>query len=405
MESANLGCAPFQEERTRFLNHMLNSGWSKKIVRVYELRLVEFASRVEIWTPGGVTALQIEQAAESWLKASKRVLRSKDSREGLRVTFIRAAMHWLRFLGLLCEPEPKPHSTLISAFQTFLDEERGLSSRSIETKSWHTERFLMWLDREQLALDKVSINEVELYLNSKPVQAWSRVTVSICVQSLRSFFRYALKTTLCSKNIAEGIGSPRVYRHAGLPKGPSWPQVRCLISSIGNAKPLDIRDRAIIILLANYGFRCGELVSMRLKDINWEREQIVISRRKQHGEQLYPLGREAGDAIVLYLTKARPQNNHHELFLSQRPPHAPLTRNGIGTAVQRRMRSLGEKLPRYGPHSLRHACATRLVSEEFTLKEISDQLGHRDSRSTQVYAKVDLKGLKEVGRLDLGGLV
>jgi integrase len=61
-------------------------------------------------------------------------------------------------------------------------------------------------------------------------------------------------------------------------------------------------------------------------------------------------------------------------------------------------------LPHFGPHSLRHACATQLLAEGFSLKEIGDQLGHRSSRSTQIYAKVERKRLSQVARVELSSL-
>ncbi len=319
--------------------------------------------------------------------------------------FIRASKRWLLFLGGLREREPGPYATVISDFENFLDQERGLSPRSIQTISSRVSQFLMWLDRLQSKLSSVSIRDVEAYLASERPRTWSRVTVSICVQCLRSFFRYAAKANLCARNIADAIDSPRLYSQTSLPKGPSWTQVRRLIASIGRDNPWDIRDRAIIILLAVYGFRVGEVCNLRVKSLNWEREQIVIKRGKQYCEQLYPLVREVGDAILLYLQKVRRITTRRELFLSHTVPFGPLTTNGIKSIVQKRMRALGEDLPHFGPHSLRHACATHLLSEGLSLKEIGDHLGHRDPRSTQVYAKVDLNGLREVARLDLGGLI
>ena len=62
-------------------------------------------------------------------------------------------------------------------------------------------------------------------------------------------------------------------------------------------------------------------------------------------------------------------------------------------------------LPHYGPHSLRHACATHLLSEGLSLKEIGDYLGHQHTDATRLYAKVDLTGLRQVGDFDMGGLL
>ena len=68
------------------------------------------------------------------------------------------------------------------------------------------------------------------------------------------------------------------------------------------------------------------------------------------------------------------------------------------------MQALGLHLPHSGPHCLRHACAAHLLSEGFSIKEIGDHLGHRSARSTQIYAKVDERGLREVSNIDLAHL-
>jgi hypothetical protein len=65
------------------------------------------------------------------------------------------------------------------------------------------------------------------------------------------------------------------------------------------------------------------------------------------------------------------------------------------------MRKLGVVTPCYGPHALRHACATHLLAKGFSLKEIGDHLGHVSPVATQMYAKVDLTALRQVGQLDL----
>ena len=73
--------------------------------------------------------------------------------------------------------------------------------------------------------------------------------------------------------------------------------------------------------------------------------------------------------------------------------------------VSERLRSLHVSLPHYGPHALRHACATRLLAAGLSLKEIGDQLGHAHPNSTRVYAKVDLAGLRQVADFDMGGVL
>ena len=73
--------------------------------------------------------------------------------------------------------------------------------------------------------------------------------------------------------------------------------------------------------------------------------------------------------------------------------------------VSDRMKRLGIQTPHRGPHALRHACAGHLLARGLSVKEIGDHLGHRSLESTRIYAKVDLKGLREVAAFDLGEVV
>lgn len=399
--------SPFVEERARYLAHLLERGWARETVVGAAGKLVSFALLVDINAAGGVTAAQVEAAADDWMKPPRHYFRRDTGAHKARTKFVNDATNWLRFLGRLKEPEssPAPYADLLAEFERFLDHERGLSPRTIQTRHAHVLAFLTWFDQQQRPLNDVTIQDVERFLALPRGRPWSRVTIAGCVASLRSFFRYAGIRKWCAPNIGEAIDAPRLYTLAGLPAGPSWTQVRQVISGFGQEQPADIRNRAIITLLAVYGFRSSEVCRLSLDDLDWERELIHLSRTKQRREHQYPLVREVGDAILLYLRKARPQTDRREVFLRLVAPFEPLTVPGLGTMVQGRLKSLDIKLPHYGPHALRHACASHLLAQGLSLKEIGDHLGHSDPRSTRMYAKVDLEGLREVARFDLGGLL
>ena len=73
--------------------------------------------------------------------------------------------------------------------------------------------------------------------------------------------------------------------------------------------------------------------------------------------------------------------------------------------MSRRLQTRAPLLRHFGPHSLRHACATRLINQGLTLKEVGDHLGQRDPDVTRIYAKMDLVRLREVATFDLGELL
>ena len=110
------------------------------------------------------------------------------------------------------------------------------------------------------------------------------------------------------------------------------------------------------------------------------------------------------EALARYIDTVRPPTSFPEVFIRLRAPRCPLTPGGIYHVVRQRVDDLGIQIAHRGPHALRHACATRLVAEGMTLKEIGDHLGHRSSSTTRIYTKVDLTALREVGDFDLGDL-
>lgn len=397
--------SPFAEERARYLAHLLAQGWARMTVIGIACKLAAFATRVDITAEDGISPQQIATAADDWMQ-KPRPYRQAIGPHKSRTAFIYAATGWLRFLGRLREPAPTPgpYADLIADFATFLSQERGFSIRTIKIRCAHALTFLAWVELQRGSLNEVSLADLERFLALPRTRPWSRVTVANWVASLRAFFRYAAANGHCA-DIAKSLDAPRLYTLAGLPAGPSWTQIQQLITGIGHEQTGDIRDRAILMLLAIYGFRSGEVCRLRLDDLDWQRELILLSRTKQRRQHQYPLVREVGEAILLYLQRVRPQTDHREVFLRRLPPFAPLTVSGLGTLVQLCLKSLDLKLPHYGPHALRHACASHLLAEGLSLKEIGDHLGHADPRSTRIYARVDLEGLRDVARFDLRGVL
>src|SRR5262245_22567610 len=158
------------------------------------------------------------------------------------------------------------------------------------------------------------------------------------------------------------------------------------------------------MLLAVYGLRAGEVVGLRLENFDWEREMLTVQYGKRQRPRLYPLCRSVGDAVLRYLREVRRKSPKREVFLTLQAPFGPMSPSLLGHVVRQRLRALGVTLPHYGPHALRHSCATHLLAQGLSLKEIGDHLGHQSSETTRLYAKVDLVGLRAVGDFDLEGL-
>jgi integrase/recombinase XerD len=169
--------------------------------------------------------------------------------------------------------------------------------------------------------------------------------------------------------------------------------------------PTEIRDHALLMLFAIYGVRSKEVARLRFSDIDWDRDRIVFTRSKGARQDEFPLPPTVGAAIIRYIKEARPKSSFREIFLTRHAPIGPLSGGAIWFAVSRRLRTRAPLLRQFGPHSLRHACATRLINQGLTLKEVGDHLAQRDPDVTRIYAKVDLVRLREVATFDLGELL
>jgi site-specific recombinase XerD len=394
---------PLLEAREQFLRQCAENGYSPSMLQKIAWIQLSLAHRLDL-NHGNVTARDVELAIEG--RKRFRYSPSQNS-DGSRQLFIHVATEWARSLGCF-EPSREmesPFAFQVNAFARYLHEERGLSPVTISTRCERLRWFFESLQPHQNTLRKVSVIDVDAFIERKGDQGWKRSSLSCLAGSLRSFFRYAEGQGWCTPGIADVITSPRLYAQEGIPEGPSWEDVQRLLENTSGNRPADVRDHAILMLLAVYGLRRGEVAGLQLNDLDWAGERIVVPRPKQRRTQCYPLVPPVGEAIVRYLREVRPRCEHRSLFLTMAAPIRPLSAMSVSPIVRWRLKALGVDLPRRGAHSLRHACASHLLATGFSLKEIGDYLGHRAANSTLSYTKVDLAGLRQVAELDLGGLL
>jgi len=397
--------APYLEEREQYLSHCLDNGYTQESLLLIAKELFWVASKLSVYPDLRLTLGQVEAVANKWDEREHCCGRSLNVK-WTKTRFIQVARQWLRFLGYWCEPtDPIPFTHLLDQFVVWMEEERGLESSTIQRRKGCLTQFLCWYGEKKQSFDSIRITDIDTYLTVCGTNGCTRVSVKNVATIIRSFMKYAGTKGWCDSSIAAAICAPRVYRLENLPAGPSWDQVKTLLASMETDRRCDIRDLPIIMLCAIYGFRETEVARLKLENIDWEQSLIVVERCKRRGGQTYPLVPVVGNAIIHYLRTVRPQSSFREVFLTLTPPFRPISRSTIYSLTSRRLAQIGVNTRHIGPHSLRHACASHLVSENFTLKEIGDHLGHCSSASTRIYAKVDLQGLRQVADFDLGGIL
>jgi len=400
--------APLLQERLKFLRYCASQGYALSTLRVLASDLLLIQNLFGLARSSDfIPRPAVEEVVNQWVHRRPRHFNYKNGRNG-RENLLLRAIHWLHFIGRLRvqSEAPPAYRPLIEEFADYMRVQKGLSEATIQTRRFYTEDFLRWFFREHNSLHQLTIADVDEAVARKGRDdGYARLSVRVYASGIRTFLRYAESRGWCSRGLSALVASPRVYQHENLPIGPSWKDVQRLIATTDGALPIDVRDRAILLLLAVYALRAGEVRALKLEDLDWEKDLLFIPRSKGRKREPYPLSPTVGQAIIRYLKEGRPCSSYREIFLTFEAPIQPLRRSSLWAIVAKRAGAINPPPEFRGPHALRRASATHLLAQGFSLKEIGDHLGHRLPKTTAIYAKVDLAGLREVADLSLGGLL
>lgn len=400
--------APLLKERLMYLQYWADNGATNGGLRRIAQYLLVIMNELNFYQLRIVTVGDIEKAADCWAKNEKISKRKGSYSRAAKARFISDASGWFGMLGCLEKPVKHiPFEDLLAQYVTYMREEQNLSENTIKSRIFQLQDFLTEISKECKSFNEITLLLIDEMLTKKhKVDGYSRRSIQSYASVIRSFLRYAESQDWCRKNFANAIKTPRVYRHESLPYSPSWEDVKEVLISSKTDHQTDVRNYAILMLLSVYGMRCNEVMHLRLEDLDWKNELLHLRRAKSLKPQTFPLSKPVGNAILNYLKQVRPNNCElREVFLCRRAPYRPLSSSLIYQIVSTKLKPIAPHLKHYGPHALRHACATHLINEGVSLKEISDHLGHQGLETTRIYAKVDLTNLRKVTELELGDLL
>ena len=398
--------APFAEERLCYLQYRAEAGASRGTLRNVANHQLCLLRHLELSPSESVHVSQVETAARKQTSRARRSHR-KSALPARSTVFFSHAVHWLRFLGWLHEANVvrHPHVREVAVFTAWMREVRGFSEVTIHGYCAAADEFFIWLASRDMPLASVRITDIDRAIEAKHTRRrYSRATIKVYADRLRAFFRFAEARGWCMPGLAAAIMPARGYPDETVPARLKREDIERLLATTEGDRPVDKRDRAILMLLVAYGLRSGEVRGLQLRDIDWENETVRVRRPKPGRTHFYPLSRGVGQAILRYIIEVRPRRSERTLFFTLYAPFRPLSGSGLGGMVRNRLDRLGIVTGRRGPHALRHAAAQHLLDQGMPMKVIGDYLGHRDPSSTAVYAKVDLNALREVADFDLEGL-
>ncbi len=283
-----------------------------------------------------------------------------------------------------------PH---VADFQQWLRRHRGICDLTIARHGRMVMRLLPTLGRDPQSYDAATIRRAIL----SQAQQCSPVYTKTMTTALRGFLRFLAAADLCAPGLEHAVPVIPQWRLSSLPRYLLPAQVEQVISCCNLRGETGIRDRAVLLLLARLGLRAGDILEMRLEDIDWVAGTLRV-KGKGRRETRLPLPQDAGDAVLHYLNRTRPSVDSDRLFITSIAPFRPFTSSTtISHIVDLALKRAGiDDPPTRGTNLLRHSAATNMLRGGATLQSVGAVLRHRSLETTTHYAKVDVNMLAQI---------
>lgn len=283
----------------------------------------------------------------------------------------------------------------LDLFLSYLVVEKGLSDNTLEAYNRDIERYLSFLERQNIAqpgrIRPLDIASFLAWLKEKGLAPRSRARA---LSSVRMFHRFLEIENICNGNPASLIDAPRMV--AKLPVVLSLREVERLLAAPSGEVPEDVRDRAMLDLLYATGLRVSELVLLKVREVN-RTAGFLLTCGKGGKERLVPLGESAILSLEHYLATVRlkldKKGGSDYLFLSRLG--GPMTRQAFWNIINKRALQAGIA-KNISPHTLRHSFATHLLENGADLRSVQLMLGHADLSTTQIYTHITRERLKKI---------
>ena len=311
------------------------------------------------------------------------------------------ALGWLRDHGwvppLMKTTSETPLDHLLERYHEWMVADRCLADRTIGRYEVTARRFLQarQVTDQSTGVDGLSGADVTAFLLSE----CSRLGVGSAkgrVAELRSLLRFLHLEGLIPTPLANAVPPVAGWHDTRLPPTLTISDVKALLASCDRTQVTGIRDFAILTVLARLGLRAAEVAGLELAAVDWRAGEIAIHGKGRRDDRL-PLPVDVGEALVSYLTQARPQVESRRLFLTTCAPLRALHPTAISQIVRCACRRA--HITPVRAHALRHALATEMLRQGTALAEISQVLRHRDLATTAIYAKVDWNALRSIAQV------
>ncbi|WP_291298461.1 site-specific integrase [Elioraea sp.] len=288
---------------------------------------------------------------------------------------------------------------LAAEYEAYLREQRGVSEATIYHCMRFLHRFMTFRFGEKLGnLNDITPDDIVRFLcevmgRKSPYRDRTPPT------HLRSLFRFLFWSGKTKRDLASSLPRVAMGRASHLSRALPPEEIERLVDAVWAPDAVGRRNYAMLMVLARLGLRGPEVIAIQIDDIDWRAGTILIRGKGKRHDRM-PLPEDAGEAIVDYIRNGR-RGSSRTLFVSNKPPYRPFVNAQIlNTTLRAAFKETGLRPPQMyiGSHLLRHSLATDMLRKGASLDEIGDVLRHRSRRSTAIYARHDIDGLRSIAR-------
>ena len=283
---------------------------------------------------------------------------------------------------------------VINEYLDYLKYQKNYSSYTITNYGDDIEEYFLYLNREGLDYLKVEYSDLRFYLMYlKDEKEDNNSSIDRKLSALRGFYKFLANNKYIKSNPFKLLSG--LKKSKKLPRYFEYNELEELFNVSDLSTNIGQRDRLLLEMLYATGVRVGELVNIKVSDIDLGRRNILILG-KGNKERYVTYGDYCDEILKLYLNEGRVLLNTKDsdyLFLNKNGGN--LTERGVRFILDNLIdkTSINKKI---SPHMIRHSFATHLLNEGCDLLTVQKLLGHESIKATQIYTHVTTDRLKEV---------
>ena len=282
----------------------------------------------------------------------------------------------------------------IHSYLDYLKYQKNYSDYTIENYHRDILEFFDYLDREVLDYKSVVYSDLRFFLMYlKDEKKDKNSSIDRKLSSLRGFYQYLANEGIVSNNVFSLLNGPK--KEKKLPRYFEYNELESLFEVCDLSNALGQRDRLILEMLYATGVRVGELVSIKVSDINFSSRTILILG-KGNKERIVPYGDYCEEILKLYLKDGYLSlNNQNSPYLFLNARGGRLTERGVRYLLEEIIKKTSVQ-KNISPHMIRHSFATHLLNQGCDLMTVQKLLGHESIKATQIYTHVTTDRLRSV---------